>query len=392
MIEEEVAHRLVAAKIAVAGSAEDCAVEKALGRISAEKVTSRMPMPRFANSMVDGYALPAGNHAVGDQFQMIGEQAAGVDQGLRLDAGQCLRIFTGAPLPEGTGSVLMQEVAALENDHVVLKEAIEEGDGCRQAGDDLLAGQTILSRGDLLTPQRIALVVSQGVTTVSVRKHPRVHVISTGDELRPLGEELAPGELYESNAAMLCLAGGEKGWTGWTRSHVRDDPAVLREAMAQAAKENDFLFLSGGVSVGDHDHVRSELEALGFEEHFWRVRVQPGKPVLFGTLGHCHVLGLPGNPVSSFVSFHLFGVPAICHWLGVPVPGRRKAVLAMPVSNPGRRPHYLRGRFDPLEGVFSPVGLQRSHGMLGLSKANALARIPEAVELAEGSEVEVVLV
>jgi molybdopterin molybdotransferase len=127
-------------------------------------------------------------------------------------------------------------------------------------------------------------------------------------------------------------------------------------------------------------------------EHFWRVRVQPGKPVLFGTLGDCHVLGLPGNPVSSFVSFHLFGVPAIQHWLGVPASPREKAILNRPVSNDGNRPHYLRGHFDPETRTFGSVGLQKSHGMLGLSKANAIARIPPMTQSDEGSEVEILRV
>jgi molybdopterin molybdotransferase len=393
MIEESEAYALLKKHVRPVSRFADVPIHECLGHVAAADVVSQFPMPMFANAMVDGYALTSGAHEAGESFRVIGEQAAGIDQGLSLALGETARIFTGAPLPQGTDSVIMQEVVkVLDKGTIQIEEAIGAGKGLRQQGDDLLAGQKILSTGEALTPQRLALLASQGHSTVNVRPHPRVHVFSTGDELRPLGEELAPGQLYESNALMMCLSGTAQGWPGWTRAHVADDPEELKQAIAEAAASNDFLFLSGGVSVGDHDHVRSVLDSLGLREHFWRVRVQPGKPVLFGTLGDCHVLGLPGNPVSSFVSFHLFGVPAIQHWLGVPASPREKAILNRPVSNDGNRPHYLRGHFDPETRTFGSVGLQKSHGMLGLSKANAIARIPPMTQSDEGSEVEILRV
>lgn len=390
MLEEPAAYACLAEVVTATERSERIALEQALGRIAASPVVSTMPMPRFANAMVDGYALPPGEHAVGVCFRVMGEQVAGVDQQLRLSQGEAARIFTGAPLPEGTGSVIMQEVVTLHDDGLLcLEEAISEGRGLRRAGDDLCSGQMILAEGDRLTSQRLALLASQGCCEVLVKPRLRAHVISTGDELKPVGEPLAPGELYESNALMLTSLGAEAGFPGWTRSHVPDDPVLLREAIARAVETNDFLFLSGGVSVGDRDYVRPVLTELGMLEHFWRVRVQPGKPVLFGTLGNCRVLGLPGNPVSSFVSFHLFGVPALHHWSGLPLPSRVKATMRRPAINEGKRPHYLRGCFDPVTRTFDLVGLQKSHGMLGLSKANALARVPSETRLSEGDEVEV---
>ena len=390
MLEEGDAYQCLAASILETDRVERVRLEDVLGRVSASTVRSSMPMPRFANAMVDGYALPEGRHEVGATFAVIGEQAAGVDVELSIASGESARIFTGAPLPNGTGSVIMQEVVrVLDEDQVEIEESIESGRGLRQAGDDLCEGQTILSPGEVLTSQRMALLASQGCGEVTVKPRIRAHVISTGDELKPVGDALAPGELYESNALMLCAMGAEQGFPGWTRGHVADDPASLREAIALAVEENDFLFLSGGVSVGDHDHVRGVLTGLGMQEHFWRVRVQPGKPVLLGTLGDCHVLGLPGNPVSSFVSFHLFGVPALRRWLGLSDPVRLRAQLKRPAVNRGNRPHYLRGRLDLATRTFDLVGLQKSHGMLGLSKANALARVPAETDLAAGDEVEV---
>ena len=390
MLEEAEAYKYLAASISGTDREERVILEHVLGRISASTVRSSMAMPRFANAMVDGYALPEGRHEVGATFLVIGEQAAGVDVELSISKGEAVRIFTGAPLPKGTCSVIMQEVVrVLGDDRVEIEAAIESGHGFREAGDDLCEGQTILSPGEVLTSQRMALLASQGCSDVSVKPQIRAHVFSTGDELKPLGHALASGELYESNALMLCAMGAEQGFPGWTRGHVPDDPVLLRDAISSAVEENDFLFLSGGVSVGDHDHVRGVLTDLGMREHFWRVRVQPGKPVLFGTLGDCLVLGLPGNPVSSFVSFHLFGVPALRYWLGLPSPLRLRAVLKRPVTNDGKRPHYLRGHLDLVARTFDVVGLQKSHGMLGLSMANAMARVPAETHLSAGDEVEV---
>lgn len=255
-----------------------------------------------------------------------------------------------------------------------------------------MIGQKILSEGDLLTPQRLALLASQGNPSVNVRPLPRVAVLSTGDELIPVGQPLEADQLYESNALMLCLLGEQQGWTGWSRAHVRDDREAMIDVVRELAEVNDFLLLSGGVSVGDHDHVRPALQTLDFTEHFWRVRVQPGKPVLFGRLGNCHILGLPGNPVSSFVSFHLVGMRALRCWQGLSVRRERPARLTSPARNTGDRPHYLRGRYEASDGTFAVVGLQRSHGMLGLAMANAIARIPPGTTLAEGDMVEVLTI
>ena len=395
MIEESEAYQLLDEHILTVTTTVDCPIDQSLGRVAAADLYSQLPLPRFANSMVDGYAVRDCPLQVGATLRLVGEQPAGVDRGLSLSPGETIRIFTGAPLPAGTQAVIMQEAVSLPGDdsaQIGLREAITAGEGIRQVGDDLCTGQKILSGGDRLTPQRLALLASLSHETVPVRPHPRVHVISTGDEVKPLGAELAPGELYESNALMLCLLGQQQGWLGWTRAHIADDRRALEQAIASAVAHHDFLFLSGGVSVGDHDHVRPALLSLGMEEHFWRVRVQPGKPVLFGALDGCHVLGLPGNPVSSFVSFHLFGIPALHHWLGLPRPPRLRASLEHQADNAGPRPHYLRGQFDEGSHTFRALGLQKSHGTLALSLANALARIPPGTELSEGDEVEVLLI
>ncbi len=390
MIEESTAFDLIRETTPPCARSEQCPLSASLGRLVAATVVAKLPVPRFANAMVDGYALPEGRHGEGTTFEVIGEQPAGVDRGFELRAGEAVRIFTGAPLPSGTTAVVMQEdVVDTGRGRIRLAEAIREGEGVREQGDDLCVGQQLLEPGDRLTPAAVALLASQGMASVTVRPWPRVQVLSTGDELKPVGAPLQPGELYESNGLMLCLLGETLGWPGWQQRHLMDDPASLRAAIAEAADVNDFLILSGGVSVGDHDHVRSVLTALGFEEHFWRVRVQPGKPVLFGTLGECQVFGLPGNPVSSFVSFHLFVASAIRQWLGQAPQIRVQATLKRSVENRGNRPHYVRGLWDREKQSFVAVGLQRSHGMLGLSKANALARLPETSVLDAGDEVEV---
>lgn len=392
MIEENEARQCLQEHIKASTATVGRPLETCLGEIAAKDVISQLSMPRFANAMVDGYALTNCPHEAGQTFRLIGEQPAGLDRELSLGPEETIRIFTGAPLPKGTEAVIMQEEVTVDDDgRIRLHERIDAGDGIRLEGDDLCQGQKIVAAGDRLTPQRVALLASQGYVAVEVRSPPRVRVLSTGDELVAPGSALKPGQLYESNGLMLSLLGEQHGWPGWTRAHIADDPEALRREITQSVAANDFLFLSGGVSVGDHDHVRPVLQGLGFIEHFWRVRVQPGKPVLFGTLGDCRILGLPGNPVSSFVSFHLFGVPAIHHWLGIPAPLPQEAVLKRPAKNDSGRPHYLRGWLDPIARTFEVVGLQRSHGMLGLSMANALARIPPESQLPEGAKVKVLV-
>jgi|MDTC01.1.fsa_nt_gb molybdopterin molybdotransferase len=376
----------------------------ALGQIAASSVLCQVPMPRFRSTSVDGYALSGGAHPKGRAFTLAGEQAAGLDRELTIGNGEAIRVFTGAPLPSGTTTVVMQEdvqVSDTDAQKITLTDEAAPGKFMREAGEDLCEGQRLLSPGDRLTAQRLSLLASQGLQEIAIRLGPRVAVFSTGNELVQPGQPLANGQIYESNGLMLRLLAEQAGASVVTAAHLPDDPDTLRVAIREAVATADMVLLSGGVSVGDHDHVRPVLQELGMTMHFWKVRVKPGKPLLCGQLEDCLVFGLPGNPASSFVSFLVFCLPAFRCWLGLENaafdegtgPGQRCSVVlsGRKLHNESDRPHYVRGRFDAKASQFEAIGLQQSHALQSLALANALARVPEHSRLVAGDTVEVVL-
>ena len=363
-----------------------------LGRFSAQEVLAQRPLPPFDNSAMDGYAVQAESCRTGARLRVIAEQPAGADRGLTIGAGEAIRIFTGAPLPAGADAVIMQEDVKREGEAIVAQCAAEPGEFIRRAGSDLAAGQKILACGEKLTAQTLALLASQGMPEVAVGGVPRVAIISTGDELARPGERPAPGQIFESNSLMLhALALGAGAAVALT-DHSPDDLARMTEIFRRGL-ESDALIVSGGVSVGDHDFVKPALRALGAEIDLWRVSLKPGKPFLFGTAGQCCIFGLPGNPVSAFVTFLKFVRPALRkmsgaaeeHW-GLP---SMPAQLATAVTNDGDRPHYLRGQLH--DGVFRLIGRQESHALFGLSRANALLRAAPGCKIAAGTTVTVEL-
>ncbi|MCB1077143.1 MAG: molybdopterin molybdotransferase MoeA, partial [Verrucomicrobiae bacterium] len=377
MIEEPIARQRILEAIEPSVGFEDVSLGESLGRIAAEPLMARIDLPGFDNSAMDGYAVRWREAGAGAKLRVTGEQAAGLDARLSLQSGEAIRIFTGAPIPEGADAVVMQEDVRRSEDgkEIEILETVEPGEWIRRKGADVCVGQRILDQGVSLTPARIGLVASQGWATVKVRPKPRIGIVTTGDEVVEPGSvapgALPQGQLFNSNAAMLeslaRQAGGEV--TCW---HSPDEPAQLRETLAEALKASDFIAIAGGVSVGERDFVKDCLTELGVVSEFWKVRVKPGKPFLFGRFteeSKAYVFGLPGNPVSAFVTWHLFVAPAIVRWQsGGPVDAR----LALPgihglskqrLENPGDRPHYLRMRWDEATGSLSPSGMQQSHAL-----------------------------
>lgn len=357
----------------------------ALGQFAAEDVLARLPLPVFDNSAMDGYAVIAGPEK---RLRVVGEQAAGLDRQLRVAAGEAVRIFTGAPMPAGANAVVMQEDVTRDGDEIVINARIDVGDFIRRRGCDLGEGQKILSTGERLSPTVLALLAAQGFTDVSVGGEVTAAVISTGDELAKAGQPLKPGQIYESNSVLLRAMLERAGATVNSVEHCRDDLDSLTDAINRGATQR-VLIISGGVSVGEHDLVQRALEALGAKIDIWRVAIKPGKPFLFARVGDCVVFGLPGNPVSSFVTFLRFVRPAIWKLMGASQldPPMFPAKLIIDLTNSdAKRPHYVRGKFE--HGNFSPVGRQESHALFGLSQSNALLRLPAGGELKRGAEVE----
>jgi len=324
----------------------------------------------------------------GARLRVIDEQPAGVDRKLRVSNGNTVRIFTGAPMPAGADAVVMQEDVTRTGDEIVINVDVEVDQFVRKRGCDLGEGQKILGKGDRIVATKLALLASQGFAQVSVGGEVRAAIISTGDELAMPGEKIQPGQIYDSNSVLLQSLLRRSGAVAASAENCSDDSDSLRAATQSAAK-NEILIVSGGVSVGEHDLVQSTLRDLGAKIDIWRVAIKPGKPFLFGQLGRCFVFGLPGNPVSAFVTFLQFVRPAILRMMGainLDLP-KMPAKLTVDLTNEGERAHYIRGKWE--NGNFAPIGRQESHALFGLSQSNALLRVETAQSLKAGETVDV---
>src|SRR5947207_996300 len=268
-------------------------LSSALGYFAAEDYFARLPLPNFDNSAMDGYAVIASSCRQGERLRITGEQPAGLDRRLHVSAGEAVRIFTGAPLPAGADAVVMQEDVTVAGAEIIINTAVEQGEFVRSRGCDVSEGQKILSTGERIRSVNLAVLASQGFAEVIVGGQVSAAVVSTGDELAPLGEELRDGELYDSNSVLLRGLLQSCGVTVGSVEHCRDDRDALTRTLANGL-QNSVLIISGGVSVGEHDLVKSTLHSLGAQIDIWRVAIKPGKPFLFGRAGHCAVFGLPG--------------------------------------------------------------------------------------------------
>ncbi|MFD7661741.1 gephyrin-like molybdotransferase Glp [Streptomyces sp. NPDC059788] len=396
----------------------------AQGCVLVEDVTVNVALPPFDNSSMDGYAVRVGDVAGATEdfpaaLTVVGDIAAGSAVPLAVGPGEAARIMTGAPLPPGAEAVVPVEwtdggtgrgPAEAMRAHSAAPEAaggevrvyrpVAERQYVRPRGSDVPAGELALSAGTVLGAAQIGLLAAIGRATVRVRPRPRVVVLSTGSELVQPGEPLAPGQIHDSNSFQLTAAARAAGAIAYRVGAVADDAETLRATLEDQLIRADILVTSGGVSVGAYDVVKETLADLSAEEgtvEFRTLAMQPGKPQGFGLIGpdRTPLLALPGNPVSSYVSFELFVRPAIRTLMGLPDVHRHtsKAVCGAPItSSPEGKRQFLRGRYDADTATVTPVGGAGSHLIKALSRADALIVVPEeATEVAEGAEVEVVL-
>jgi len=373
MISEEEARRKILETIRPLSSRR-LPLSEALGSFVAEDYFARLPLPAFDNSAMDGYAVMATSGTKGARLWVAGEQPAGRDKQLRIAPGEAIRIFTGAPVPAGADAIVMQEDVTRDGDAIVINTGVGAGEFIRRRGCDLAEGQRILAKGERLRSATIALLASQGIADVAVGAEVNAAIISTGDELVKPGGKLDPGQIYESNSALLNALLQRCGAAVNSAEHCHDERESLLHTIERGTK-SDILIISGGVSVGEHDLVKDALRELGAQIEIWRVAIKPGKPFLFGNIDECAVFGLPGNPVSAFVTFLQFVRPAILKMMGatnLDLP-QLPAKLAVDLTNEGDRAHYIRGKLE--QGTFTPVGRQESHALFGLSRSNALLRL-----------------
>ena len=361
-------------------------IPNALNRVLAEDIVAAYDIPPHANSAMDGYAVRVEDTAGAREdaprkLRVAGQLAAGYTRDAPFEPETAIRIMTGAPIPPGVNAVIPFEETTRDGDGILVTRRYPHDANIRAAGEDVHAGETVLTRGAVLRPQEIGMLAAMGQTSVAVVRRPRVAVLSTGDEVVDVSEPLAPGKIRDANgysvAAAVVKYGGVPLRLGIARDRVEELTAKIREGLAQRA---DLFVTSGGVSVGDFDVVRQVLAAEG-EIAFWRVRMKPGKPLAFGTIQGVPLLGLPGNPVSALMSFELFGRAALLKMQGKTrlTKPTIEATLVDEIKRKDNRRHYVRVRLETRGGeTFAHLtGDQGSGILLSMVRADGIAIIPE---------------
>jgi molybdopterin molybdotransferase len=397
---------LLEARIAPVAGIESVALFKAAGRVLAEPAVALSPVPAHTNAAVDGFAFAHADYA-GAQDRILqvaaGRAAAGHPFSGVLAPRQALRIFTGAVVPEGADTVVMQEDTQQPGGDaggVLIRGGLARGANVRKAGEDVKAGQRLLDAGDVIRPQDLAALASIGLGAVSCRKLLRVAIVSTGDEVVRAGSRsLSPGEVYDANAPMLAALASCAGAEVVDLGILPDRPDAVSSALEQAARRFDVVITSGGASKGDEDHMAAALAALG-SRHFWQIQVKPGRPMMLGQIGSSVVVGLPGNPVAVFVCFLMYVWPMLRRFAGAAWPRPRRLMLPAAFEFPKRkvgRREFWRGMLE-ISAEGRPAGLQvrkyerDGSGLISsLREADCLIDIPEDVtEVRRGDLVAVV--
>jgi molybdopterin molybdotransferase len=371
---------------------ERLALDDALGRVLATPLDTAVDMPNWDNSAMDGYAIRAADLAARGGRLHVAQRIAAGSSGEPLLPGTAARIFTGAPVPEGADTVVVQEVCERDADSVLIPSDIKPGANIRRRGEELRAGERVIEAGTRLRPQHLALAASVGADRVDVYRPLRVAIFASGDELVSPGEPLEPGKIYNSNRSLFRALLSTLGCEIIDLGTVEDTLAATMAALVAGASRADLVLASGGVSVGEEDHVKPAVERLGALS-LWQVAMRPGKPLAFGHLGDTPFIGSPGNPVSLFVTFCLFAKPFIARMQGVQDVRRP---LTLPVAagfdwpKPQKRTEYHRARID-----YGPDGraqLQLFHSrssaaLTSLTWADGLALIPAGHTFSAGTPI-----
>lgn len=377
--------------------AADVPLGDALGSVLAEDATADRDVPAFRNSAMDGYAVRGADvQRDGVRLKVVGSIAAGQMPQARVGPGEAMRIMTGAPMPDGADTVVRVEDTDNGSEAVVIARATPVGLSVRQAGEDLRDGETVIRRGTVLRAAELGVLASIGRAQVKVVRRPNVAVVSTGDELVEITETPGPGQIRDANRYSIAAAVRAAGCAPFELGIARDEASDLRHALGNAAF-GDIVITSGGVSVGDHDHVKPVVDAMGSMD-FWSIAIRPGRPLAFGELrtkrGTVPIFGLPGNPVSALLTFELFVRPALLKMSGRAKLHRPRvrATLVDRVEKPAALRMFARGIYDGATATVRSTGPQGSGILRSMSLANCLIDLPEQLAAGEpGTTVDVIL-
>jgi molybdopterin molybdotransferase len=375
---------------------ETIALAKALGRVLAEPIFAATDQPPFDGSAMDGYAVKSEDVKPGAVLTRIGESQAGTGFRGTVGPNECVRIFTGAPLPKGANAVVMQEVTTVEGDQISFEKPVSTGQNVRPLGQDFMNGDKLATPGLELSPAMVALIAAGNVPSIKVFKKPVIGLMATGDELKAPGSDLGPGQIVGSNHFALGALFSPLAREIVDLGSAPDNEEKLRQALKGALEGNsDIIISTGGASVGDHDLVLPVLKSLGVEIDFWKIAMRPGKPIMFAKFGNKLFFALPGNPVSAYVTAVTVVLPAIRAVSGVASP-RNKSLflpLATPLPANGARRHFMRCNTETRDGqsVAVPILQTDSSHLSSLAMADALLVVGEnAAALDRGQIVEVI--
>lgn len=392
----EDAREIIASRVASLEAHEQVLLRNALGRVLFDDIDAPFALPRQNQSSMDGYALNSRDFA-GDgpyRFKRVGTSWAGRPYAAAVGKAECVRIFTGADLPAGTDAVVIQEEVQAIGELIEIRSRCAILENVRVRGDEIEQGQMVLRRGKRLAPSDLSMLASLGIHEIRVFRKPRVAFFSTGDELVSPGQELRAGQIYDSNRMLLYGMLKALGIEPLDCGAVADDCGAIQKTLLEASSIADVVISSGGVSVGEADLVRKALESIGAIE-FWKIAMKPGKPLAFGNIANAHFFGLPGNPVSVFVTFYQLVRPALLRLMGSPcAPALRiQAISSAPIRKAPGRQEFQRGRlfFDEHgKARVNPAGKQQSYNLSALSRCNCFIVLDAACSgLEAGSLVEV---
>ncbi len=373
-------------------------IAECVGRVLAEDVVADTDLPPFDRSQMDGYAVISANTANAPvSLAIIGESAAGKGWNGRLGPGQAVRIMTGARVPDGADSVQRVELTAEGNGIVEILESVKRGTAIVRRGEEVKKGETTFKTGDIVTENMIAALAAFGYAKVKVGKRPRVVILGTGSEIVEIDKRPGRDKIRNSNSVMLDVMCRRFGSEATILPIVRDDISDLKYQILKAAKQNDILIITGGVSVGKYDHTKTALAELGAEIFFDKVRLKPGKPAVFARLGKTLIFGLPGNPVSAAVTFHLFARKAMLQMQGASKPELRTgfATLASDAKAARERDTYLPSRLETNklgQLVACPLKWLGSSDFVGFARADSMIFIPKGVHLKKGEVAKIVYI